>query len=131
MLKKSELTEFMQLLLAMKARLQGDVEHLTAGALDRGSGATDSKSPTHIAELGTDNFEQDFALRFVENEQETLTEIDAALKRIQDGTYGLCEMCLEEGKPKSKALIRKTRLRAIPFARNCVDCERKREELTR
>ena len=131
MLKKSELAEFEQMLLVLRSRLKGDVEHLTAGALDRGGVGGDSKSPTHIAELGTDNFEQDFALRFVENEQETLNEIEAALKRIQDGTYGLCEMCLEEGKPKSKALIKKTRLRAIPFARNCVDCERKREEYSR
>jgi len=130
MLKKSELAEFKQLLLALKARLRGDVQKLTSSALDRADRGTDSKSPTHIAELGTDNFEQDFALRFVENEQETLKEINAALKRIEDGTYGLCEMCHEEGKPKSKSAIPKTRLRAIPFARNCVACERKREELS-
>ena len=130
MLKKSELDEFKSLLLSLQARLRGDVQHLTDGALDRHESSGDSRSPTHIAELGTDNYEQDFALRFVENEQETLEEIDAALKRIENGTYGLCEMCQEEGKPKSKSVIKKTRLRAIPFARNCVDCERKREELS-
>ena len=130
MLKKSELAEFKELLLNLKTRLRGDVQHLTASALDRGDRGSDSKSPTHIAELGTDNFEQDFALRFVENEEETLKEINAALKRIEDGTYGQCEMCREEGKPKSKSAIPKARLRAIPFARNCVACERKREELS-
>jgi len=130
MLKKSELAEFQKLLLALKARLRGDVQHLKTNALDRRSGGTGSQSPTHIAELGTDNFEQDFAIRFVENEQETLKEIDAALKRIKDGAYGICEKCLEQGKPKSKSPIRKTRLRAIPFARNCVGCERKPEELS-
>ena len=130
MLKKSELEEFRQRLLDLRARLRGDVQQLTESALNRGDTGSDSKSPTHIAELGTDNYEQDFALRFVENEQETLEEIDAALKRIENGTYGLCEMCLEAGKPKSKASIGKTRLRAIPFARNCIHCERKREELS-
>ncbi len=128
MLKKSELEEFRKRLLELRARLRGDIEYLTESALDRGETGSDTRSPTHIAELGTDNYEQDFALRFVENEQETLAEIDAALQRIEDGTYGLCEMCLEAGKPKSKAAIAKARLRAIPFARNCVECERKREE---
>ncbi len=129
MFKKTELTEFKNLLLSLQARLRGDVKHLTDGALARSDGS-DSKSPTHIAELGTDSFEQDFSLRFVENEQETLQEITAALKRIDAGTFGACEMCLEEGKSASKSIIKKTRLRAIPFARNCIDCERKREKLS-
>lgn len=129
MLKKSELTEFKKLLLSWQARLRGDVQQLTNEALDRDGGG-DSKSPTHLAELGTDNYEQYSSLRFVENEQETLEEITAALKRIEDGSYGACESCLEEGKPASKAVIKKTRLRAIPYARRCVDCERKREELS-
>ena len=130
MLKKSELADFKRLLLGLRARLRGDVQQLTDEALDRSEGGGDSKSPTHLAELGTDNYEQDFALRFVENEQETLKEIKAALKRIDDGTYGACETCLEDGKAMSRSMIRKTRLKAIPFARNCIDCERKREELS-
>ena len=131
MLKKSEIEEFRKKLLVMRARLRGELEYLTESALDRGEMGSDTKSPTHIAELGTDNYEQDLTLRFVENEQETLAEIEAALQRIEDGTYGLCEMCLQEGKPKSKAAIAKARLRAIPYARNCVHCERKREEQNR
>jgi len=130
MYKKSELKEFRQLLLALQARLRGDVEQLTDGALDRSESSGDSHSPTHIAELGTDNYEQDFSLRFVENEQETLNEITAALKRIDDDSYGQCETCLGDGKSPSRSRIKKTRLKAIPFARNCVECERKREELS-
>lgn len=124
-----ELATFKRLLLSLQARLRGDVEQLKDEALDR-EGGGDSKSPTHIAELGTDNYEQDFSLRFVENEEETLKEITAALKRVEDKSYGSCEACLEEGKSASKAKILKTRLRAIPFARNCIECERKREELS-
>jgi DnaK suppressor protein len=130
MLKKSELAEFKQLLLALEARLRGDVAQLTDEALDRGDRGGDSKSPTHIAELGTQNFEQDFALSLVANEQEVLHEIRVALKRIPAKTFGLCELCLEEGRPPSRAGIPKTRLRAIPYARHCVACERKREELS-
>lgn len=129
-LKKNELEDFQRLLEGIRARLRGDVAQLTDEALDGGSNGGDSRSPTHIAELGTDNYEQDFALRFVENEQETLEEIKAALTRIDEGTFGLCELCLEEGKSPSKAKIKKSRLKAIPFARNCIDCERKREEST-
>lgn len=127
MLKKSELKEFKQLLESLRARIRGDVQQLTHEALD---GGQDSKSPTHIAELGTDAYEQDFALQFVESDQETLSEISEALQRIDEGTFGLCEMCLEEGKSATKASIRKTRLKAIPHARHCIDCARKFEELS-
>ncbi|SRR5712691_9227334 len=122
MLKKTEIAEFKALLLNLQARLRGDVQHLADGALNRGEGNGDSKSPTHIAELGTDNYEQDFSLRFVENEQEILEQIALALKRIDDGTYGLCEKCLEEGKPPAKAIIVKERLKAIPYCRVCIHC---------
>ena len=130
MLKKEEIEQFRLLLLTAQARLRGDVETLTGAALLRGEGAGDSRSPTHIAELGTETYEQDFSLRFAENDQEVLEQIDAALKRIETGTYGLCESCLKEGKPPSKSSIPKTRLKAIPYARNCVECERKREEIS-
>jgi DnaK suppressor protein len=129
-LKKSELKEFRKRLLVLQARVRGDVEQLKDEALERGEGSGDSRSPTHIAELGTENYEQDFALRVVENDQEVLEEIRAALKRLDDGVYGACERCLEEGKPISRRMIPKTRLRAIPHARNCVACERKREEFS-
>ncbi|MCH2587500.1 MAG: TraR/DksA family transcriptional regulator, partial [Planctomycetales bacterium] len=82
------------------------------------------------ADAGTDNYEQDFALRFVENEQETLREISEALSRIGDGSYGGCERCLEEGKTQSQSRINKPRLRAIPFTRFCIECERLREAET-
>ncbi|MBI1310029.1 TraR/DksA family transcriptional regulator [bacterium] len=95
------------------------------GAFGREDG--DSRTPNHMAELGSENYEQDFALDLIRNEQETLGEIAAALGRIEAGTYGQCEGCLEEGTTGRKSLIPKTRLNAIPWARNCVECERKRE----
>jgi DnaK suppressor protein len=130
MLKKLELTEFRTALLGLRSRISGDVQQLTKEALDRNDGGGDSKSPTHIAELGTQTFEQDFSLRVAETDQDVLTEIDAALKRIEAGTFGSCMACLEEGKAPSKAVIPKARLKAIPYAKNCVECERKRENLT-
>lgn len=131
-MKKPELLEFKTLLESLQARLRGDVKQLTSEALgaDRQDGGAESKSPTHMAELGSDTFEQDFALSLVANEQETLTEIALALQRIKDGVYGLCEGCVKEEKSPAQAAISKERLRVIPYARNCVECERKREEFT-
>jgi DnaK suppressor protein len=130
MLKKLELAEFKDALLSLQARIRGDVQRLTREALDRNDGGGDSKSPTHIAELGTQTFEQDFSLRVAESDQDILAEIEAALRRIDAGTFGMCLSCQEEGKPPSKTLIPKARLKAIPYARNCVECERKRENLS-
>jgi DnaK suppressor protein len=128
LLKKTEIAEFKALLENLQARLRGDVQQLTTEALgtDREDGGTESKSPTHMAELGSETFEQDFALSLVVNQQETLSEIKVALEKIKDGTFGLCEVCLKEGKTAAHSLIRKERLKAIPYARNCVECERKR-----
>lgn len=128
MLTKPEMLHYKELLLALRARLRGDVQQLTHEALSTNHNG-DRKSPTHLAELGTETYEQDFSLRFVENDQEVLSEIVAALERITEGTYGMCERCRDEGRPPSKSTIRKTRLTAIPYARNCIECERKREEL--
>lgn len=129
-MKKTELAEFKTLLMGLRARIRGDVEQLTVGALDSHRESGDAKSPTHLAELGTQAYEQDFSLRVVENDQEVIEEITAALKRIDNGTFGLCERCLEDGKPPSKSAIPKARLRAIPYARVCVGCQRKAEELS-
>ena len=125
MLKQNEMETFRSQLLLLQSRIQGDVDHLSNGALDSGGG--DSKSPTHMAELGSDTFEQDFSLSLAATEQETLTEISAALQRIKDGTFGLCEICTKDGKSPTQSTIKKSRLRAIPYARTCVDCARKRE----
>ena len=127
MLKTTDLDEFRQLLISLRARVRGDVEQMTTEALDRNGDGGESKSPTHLAELGTENYEQDFALRRVENEQELLDEIEQALRRIDRGDFGQCESCLAAGLTPAKATIPKARLKVIPYARNCVACERKRE----
>lgn len=128
MLKKTELEEFKRLLLVLRARIRGDVKQMTDEALDRNENGSESKSPTHLAELGTETYEQDFALRRVENEQEVLDEIEEALGRVENESYGICTGCQEAGRSVAKSVIPKARLRVIPYARNCVECERKREE---
>lgn len=73
----------------------------------------------HMADAGTDTFDRDFALSMVASEQEALSEIDAAIKRIHDGTYGICEIT---GKP-----IAKERLLAVPFTRYSAEAQKEIE----
>ncbi|MDQ3624017.1 MAG: TraR/DksA C4-type zinc finger protein, partial [Verrucomicrobiota bacterium] len=74
----------------------------------------------HQADAGSDAYDRDFALSLLSQEQDALYEIEEALKRIELGTYGTCEM---SGKPISHA-----RLEAIPFARYTVDCQAQLEK---
>jgi DnaK suppressor protein len=121
---KADLKLYRLRLQSLRARLRGDVEDIREGAFgDDG----ESRTPTHPAELGSDNYEQDFALDLIRNEQETLKEIAVALKKCDEGTFGLCEGCLAEGRTEKQAVILKTRLKEIPWARNCVECQRKAE----
>jgi len=124
MLKPKDLEQYRDLLLTLQARLLGDVQTLTSGALGSSS---ESKSPTHMAELGTETYEQDFDLRIMESDQEVLKEIRVALKKVDDGSFGICEGCVEAGRPPSKCWIPKMRLKHIPQARHCVSCAEKLE----
>ncbi|MEN6424689.1 MAG: TraR/DksA C4-type zinc finger protein [Phycisphaerales bacterium] len=72
-----------------------------------------SSMPIHMADLGTDNFQQEFSLGLMDSERRLISEIDDALDRIEDGTYGICE---GTGKPITKA-----RLEAQPWARYSVE----------
>lgn len=74
----------------------------------------------HMADAGTDTFDRDFALSLVSSEQEALTEIDAALKRIHDGTYGICEI--------TQKPIAKDRLLAVPFTRYSAEAQKDLEK---
>jgi len=120
-LSKSELNEFKALLLTRKKVLQGDVKTLEDEACKKGSDAAGDLStlPMHLADLGTDSFEQDISLGLMENEHGELQEIQEAYERIKDGTFGMCESCHKK--------IPKERLKAIPYARLCVGCKKKEE----
>ena len=127
MLNREDLKHFRTVLLLLQARIKGDVEQLEEDAFSTVEGG-DHGSSNHMAEMGTDAWVIDFSMRIVENDQEVLSEIASALNRIEAGVFGLCEMCLESGVAGKKSCIPKSRLKTIPYARNCVECERKREQ---
>jgi RNA polymerase-binding transcription factor DksA len=118
-----EIDAFKSLLLEKRRQVVGDVGNMEAEALkkNRSDAAGDlSMMPIHMADIGTDNYEQEFTIGLIENEQEILKEIDAALGRIQNGSYGICEA--------TRKPIKKARLKAKPWARFCVAYKRSQEE---
>jgi DnaK suppressor protein len=122
-LKKADLKSYKERLLALRARLRGDVQQLANASLSKnrmeGSGDL-SSMPIHMADLGSDNFEQEFTLSLMETEEGTLERIEGAMERIEDGSYGLCENC--------GVRIPKKRLDAIPYTSMCVKCAAKLEQ---
>ena len=111
-----ELEFFRELLLEKRAEIAGDVSTLRSQALsgNRQESSGDlSNMPIHMADLGTDNYEKEFTLGLLESERNLLWEIDEALKRIEQGTYGVC---LATGRP-----IGKNRLKAQPWVKYCYE----------
>jgi len=122
-LSAAELEQFKEMLLEKRRQLAGDVDSMANEALgkNRSTAAGDlSMMPIHMADIGTDNYEQEFTIGLMEGEQETLKEIDAALLRIKNGTYGVCEATHKQ--------ILKQRLRAKPWARFCIKHKRSEEQ---
>ena len=116
--------DFRDILLKRRAVILGDVNHMHDNALKSSTAASSgelSTVPFHMADVGTDNFDHEFVLGLIENEEEEIRKIDEALDRITSGEYGTCEC--------GKA-IPKARLRALPYARLCIDCKREFENGT-
>jgi DnaK suppressor protein len=123
MLAKAEINSCRRRLLALKKRIGADLSELEEEALRPVGGesaGTMSDVPVHRADLGTENYEEEAALELLENEEHLLMEVNDALARIEQGTFGVCENC---HKP-----ISKERLNALPYARYCIRCVRKLQE---
>ncbi len=112
------LTHQRERLLALRARLQGDVTQMEDNALNKDHSKTTSM-PNHMAELGSDNADQELTLSLLGSEEDALDQIEAAIERIEDGSYGQCDTC--------GAKIPKSRLEAIPYAVKCVRCASQKE----
>lgn len=121
-LNRKQLKHFRELLLKRRVQLTADMRQMSDEAFDRNRGATHERSavPLHMADVGTDNYEQEFTLGLIDNERAVLREIDEALERIEEGTFG---MCLRTHRPIGLA-----RLEAKPWARYCIEFARLREQ---
>jgi RNA polymerase-binding protein DksA len=118
-----ELEHFRALLLEKRRELVGDMVSMESEALRTSGGSNLSNLPLHMADMGTDNYEQEFTLGLVEKDRNLLRELNAALAKIQNGTFGICE---GTGKP-----IAKVRLEAQPWARFSIEHARSLERRIR
>lgn len=121
-LKNEEVESYRELLLSLRARLKGDLTQLTDEALHRTgpeSSGNLSNMPLHMADVGTENYDQEFDLSLIENQQGTMDQIHEALARVEAKTFGVCLECDE--------LIAKPRLQALPYTPYCIECARKME----
>ena len=119
-LTRKELEEFRQMLLEKRREILGAMSGMQDEAISAKGAGNLSSLPTHMADVGTDNFEHEFTLGLLESEQALLREIDEQLRRIDEGTYGIC---MGTGKP-----IPKARLRAKPWAKYTVEYTRMLEK---
>ena len=115
-LTRQQLDHFRELLVQRRSRLSSDLSLMQDEALK--VTAQDNSSDS-VADTGTDNYEQDFTLGLIESEEALAREVDQALLRIEQNTFGVCESC--------QTPVPLARLEILPFARHCVECQQKRE----
>lgn len=117
---KRELDRYRELLINKRAQLVGDVTTMETQALQGDSGSL-SSTPQHMAEQGSETYDQSLSLDLAEKDRKLIREIDDALTRIEQGTYGICEIT---GKP-----IKQERLEELPWARCTIEAQRELERL--
>jgi len=121
-MKAEEVAQFKKLLLSVRERLVGKVDFMQGEALkkSRQDASGDlSNVPIHMADVGTDNYERDIMIELIQNGEEGVRNIDTALEKIEEGAFGVCELCAKK--------INKDRLKAVPYAKLCIDCQREEE----
>jgi RNA polymerase-binding protein DksA len=120
---KKELTDFRKFILKKKDEILDSINHISEETLKKSqkdaSGDISGYS-YHMADVATDTYDREFSLGLASNDRELLYELDDAMKRIDDGIFGVCEDC--------KVVISKTRLKVIPYTRFCIKCQEKNEK---
>jgi len=122
-LTPKDIETFKKMLLAKRQELIGDMDKMTEDSLKKSRSESSgdlSYMPIHMADVGTDNFEQEFTVGLIKNERDLLKEIEEALERIEQGVYGLC---VATGRP-----IEKSRLKIKPWAKYCIEYKREVEK---
>ena len=120
---KKDLKKFKQLLIKLREKTVDEVDNITKDTLkisQREASGDLSGYTLHMADVATDHYDREFSLGLASVEQRVVYQIDEALKRMEDSSYGLCLTC---EKP-----ISKKRLKAVPFAQYCIECQEKEEQ---
>jgi RNA polymerase-binding protein DksA len=120
---KSDLKDFKKIVLKKKEEVVDDLKHISDDTLRKSQkeASGDISGYTyHMADVATDNYDREFSLGLASGERKLLYELNDALKRIEEGTFGICDDC--------KSFITKIRLKAVPSARLCIKRKKKREK---
>ena len=121
-LSKEQIKMLRQLLIAERAKLAGEIKSIArdASTSPRDASGDLSAYTVHMADMAADTYDRELSMNLVSSEQEILYQMDDALKRLDDGSYGICQQC---NKP-----ITLSRLKAVPYASMCIECQRSKEK---
>ena len=121
-LTREQIKRYRQLLITERAKLAGEIRAIAEAASKSPREASGDLSAytLHMADMAADTFDRELSMNIVSSEQEILYEIDDALKRLDDGTFGTCQSC--------DGPITMSRLKAVPYAALCITCQRKKEQ---
>ncbi|MDD3374831.1 MAG: TraR/DksA family transcriptional regulator [Candidatus Omnitrophica bacterium] len=120
-LDKNKIAQYQKSLFNLKEKITSDIRQISknSSSSDRGESGDISGHVMHLADVATDMYDREFSLGLASNDRELLSKIDKALKRIEDGVFGICEEC--------DGPIREIRLKALPYVENCLKCQEKLE----
>ena len=121
-LGKEQIKQFRQLLITERAKLASEIRSIAqdASKSPREASGDLSAYTLHMADMAADTYERELSMNIVSSEQELLYQVDDALKRLDDGSFGLCQQCSQP--------ITMSRLKAVPYASLCISCQRAKEQ---
>jgi len=119
---KLELAKYKALLIKVRETINGDINHIAKENLksQKESSGDLSGYSFHMADMASDSYDRELSLNIAGEEQEIIYEIDDALKRMEEGKFGLCMSCDKK--------IPQKRLNAVPYAKYCIQCKSKEEK---
>ncbi|MBI3330667.1 MAG: TraR/DksA C4-type zinc finger protein [Candidatus Omnitrophica bacterium] len=121
-LTKEQIKQFRQLLITERVKLADEIKSIArdASTSPREASGDLSAYTVHMADMAADTYERELSMDLVSSEQQILYQIDDALKRLDDGSYGICQQCNNP--------ITMSRLKAVPYASLCISCQRTKEQ---
>ena len=121
-LTKDQLKTFRQLLITERAKFAEEIRSIAQDAArsPREASGDLSAYTVHMADMAADTYDRELSTNMVSAEQEILYQIDDALKRLEEGAYGICSEC--------RQAITMSRLKAVPYASLCIECQRAKEQ---
>ena len=121
-LSKDQIKQLRQLLITERAKLAEEIKSIAreAATSPRDASGDLSAYTVHMADMAADTYDRELSMNIASSEQELLYQIDDALKRLDDGSYGVCQQCNQP--------IAMSRLKAVPYASLCIACQRSKEQ---